>query len=101
MWADCLLKHFGIPLNTLIDSSSSSSSSSIISISNGTANDGGNDGVVLVTIGGGHYVPKMNDAVSCLRSSFISFFPSTIYLCCMADIYFILGDFVIEIFWKR
>ena len=94
MWADCLLKHFGIPLNTPIDSCSSSS----ISISNDTANVRGNDGVVLVTIGGGHYVPKMNDAVSCLPSSFISFFPSTIYLCCMADFYFILGDFDIVIF---
>jgi hypothetical protein len=77
IWAECLIKHFGIQHAAdasiandstldLITSSSSSSSSSgsssssmhriIPSVSNG--------GVVMVTIGGGHYVPKMNDAVS-------------------------------------
>jgi hypothetical protein len=69
IWAECLIKHFGIQHaaeasrendSTSDLSSSSSSSSSIDRIVPSVANGG----VVMVTIGGGHYVPKMNDAVS-------------------------------------
>ena len=68
------MKHFGIrhgadestensPTLNIHSSSSSSSSSSRSSINRvlPSVTDGG---VVMVTIGGGHYVPKMNDAVS-------------------------------------
>jgi hypothetical protein len=75
IWAECLMKHFGIrhgadestenspTLDIPSSSSSSSSSGSRSSISRvlPSVTDGG---VVMVTIGGGHYVPKMNDAVS-------------------------------------
>jgi hypothetical protein len=70
IWAECLNKHFGIQhaaeasiendSTSDLSSSSSSSSSSIHRIVPSVANGG----VVMVTIGGGHYVPKMNDAVS-------------------------------------
>ena len=86
VWADCLLRHFGIPLNTFSDSSSSSSSSNS-GDRGGTADDSGNNGVVLVTIGGGHYVPKMNDAVNCSSFSFISSSRFIHYSRYMADFY--------------
>ena len=97
VWADCLLRHFGIPLNTFSDSSSSSSSSNS-GDRGGTADDSGNNGVVLVTIGGGHYVPKMNDAVNCPSFSFISSSRFIHYSRYMADfygLYFLFGDFVV------
>ena len=66
------MKHFGIrhgadestensPTLNIHSSSSSSSSGSRIDRVLPSVTDGG---VVMVTIGGGHYVPKMNDAVS-------------------------------------
>ena len=73
IWAECLMKHFGIrhgadestenspTLDLPSSSSSSSSSRSSINRVLPSVTDGG---VVMVTIGGGHYVPKMNDAVS-------------------------------------
>ena len=98
VWADCLLRHFGIPLNTLSDNSSSSSRSNSGGDRGGTADDSGNNGVVLVTIGGGHYVPKMNDAVNCPSFSFISSSRFIHYSRYMADfygLYFLFGDFVV------
>ena len=83
VWADCLLRHFRIPRTEPFDSDSnnsantydSSSSSSSSSSDTDSSDTDSSDGVVLVTIGGGHYVPKMNDAVS-------SLFLASYYLCC-------------------
>ena len=63
------MKHFGIrhgadestENSPTLDIPSSSSSRSSINRVLPSVTDGG---VVMVTIGGGHYVPKMNDAVS-------------------------------------
>lgn len=56
IWADCLLKHFKISRS--VDDIISS-----ICITDNVLVEDFNDsnGVVMVSIGGGHYVPKMND----------------------------------------
>lgn len=82
VWADCILKHFCIPSNIVAGSAVEVEGAvgdggvdvgivgvekiSKMTISSGSSSNSGSDGVVLVTIGGGHYVPKMNDAVSLL-----------------------------------
>jgi D-tyrosyl-tRNA(Tyr) deacylase len=49
IWADCLLKH--LKIRSVSDGISSSCVPDLVN----------SDGVVMVSIGGGHYVPKMND----------------------------------------
>ena len=68
VWADVLINHLhlGEPIRELKDSGNTSYEGLDGLASAYTEDSAGSDakGVVMVLIGGGHYVPKMNDAVS-------------------------------------
>lgn len=59
------MKHFGI--RSTEDASSEKDSNTMLNSDSNSVNriapSNADGGVVMVTIGGGHYVPKMNDAV--------------------------------------
>ena len=74
IWADCLLRHLGVPSTDKDrDIDKDRDRDRDIKASNTEFTQGSHDlddmltqetgGVVMVTIGGGHYVPKVNDVV--------------------------------------
>ena len=75
IWADCLLRHLGVT-STDTETDGKATNTEVTPDypcrSNMYAEETG--GVVLVTIGGGHYVPKVNDVVTSTAALFVDLF---------------------------
>ena len=63
IWADCLLRHLGVPSTDREKGEASNTEITPDHPCRGDMLAEETGGVVLVTIGGGHYVPKVNDVV--------------------------------------
>ena len=75
IWADCLLRHLGVSKDgdrEIGASPNTELTPALPAHSDMLTQETG--GVVLVSIGGGHYVPKVNDVVTSLYSCIFCFF---------------------------
>lgn len=74
IWADCLLRHLGVSSDEDRESGAALNTELTTDL---PAHDDmlteETGGVVLMSIGGGHYVPKVNDVVTSLLLHFFAF----------------------------
>lgn len=81
IWSQCLAKEFNFPPPNIPSTSTFATSAAPAStmaidqeeIGSEEVNNAGKNNVVVISIGGGHYVPKMNDLVTSKISSLIFF----------------------------
>jgi hypothetical protein len=76
IWADCLLRHLGVSSRDG-DRETGAAPNAELTLELPAHRDmltQETGGAVLVTIGGGHYVPKVNDVVTSLAALFVLIF---------------------------